>query len=80
MTATYKDILDQARSLSYEERLRLADELLEEEIGFGMWSDRAEMKDAAAYVEKTREEDMRTAEGRLKTPEELLREVETFDE
>jgi hypothetical protein len=76
----YEEILDQARQLSSVERLRLADALLEEELGFGMWRHRAEMKDAVAYVERLRHQDMRTAEGGLKTPEEFLREVEAFDE
>lgn len=76
----YEEILDQARQLSSGERLRLADALLEEELGFGMWRERAEMKDAAAYVDKLREDAMRTADGRLKTAEEFLREVKKFDE
>jgi len=76
----YEEILDQARQLSSDERLRLADALLEEELGFGMWRERAEMKDAVAYVDRLREEAMRTAHGRLKTAEEFLREVKAFDE
>ena len=76
----YEELLDQARQLSSDERLRLADALLEEELGFGMWRERAEIKDAAAYVGKLREDAMRTADGRLKTAEEFLREVKAFDE
>jgi len=76
----YEEILDQARQLSSDERLRLADALLEEELGFGMWRERAEMKDAAAYVDRVRDEGMRTADGRLKTAEEFLREVRALDE
>lgn len=76
----YEEILDQARQLSSDERLRLADALLEEELGFGMWRERAEMKDAAAYVDRLRDEDTRTADGRLKTAEEFLREVKAFDQ
>lgn len=76
----YEELLDQARQLSSDERLRLADALLEEELGFGMWRERAEMKDAAAYVDRLREDRMRTADGRLKTAEEFLREVKAFDE
>jgi hypothetical protein len=52
---TYEEILNQAKQLSLEERMRLADALLEEELGFGMWRNRAEMTDAAAYVEQVRE-------------------------
>jgi len=76
----YEEILDQARQLSSDERLRLADALLEEELGFGMWRERAEMKDAATYVDRVREDGMRTADGGLKTGEEFLREVKAFDE
>ena len=76
----YEEILDQARQLSSDERLRLADALLEEELGFGMWRERAEMTDAAAYVDRVREEGMRTADGGLKTSEEFLREVKAFDQ
>ncbi len=76
----YEEILDQARQLSSNERLRLADALLEEELGFGMWRERSEMKDSAAYVDSLREDAMRTADGRLKTAEQFLREVKAFDE
>lgn len=60
--------------------MRLAEALLEEEMGFGMWRDRAEMADVAGYLEQIRTADMRTPDGRLKDPEEFLREVETFGE
>jgi len=68
------------KQLSSEERLRLADVLLEEELGFGMWRDRTDMVDVTAYVEQMRQADMRTSEGGLKTSEEFLREIEAFDE
>jgi hypothetical protein len=75
-----EEIRDQARQLSSVERLRLADALLEEELGFGMWRERAEMKDAAGYVDRVCEDGMRTADGGLKTGEEFLREVKAFDQ
>lgn len=78
--SVYEEILDQAKRLSSEERVQLADALLEEELGFGMWRDRADIKDAATYVEQLREEDKRTPNGQLKSPEEFLKEVEDFDE
>ena len=78
--AIYEEILNQAKQLSSEERLQLADALLEEELGFGMWRNRPEMADAAAYVERVRESDMRSPDGRVKMPEEYLEEVEAFDE
>jgi hypothetical protein len=78
--AIYEEILNQAKQLSSEERLQLADALLEEELGFGMWRKRRETTDAAVYVEQIRESDMRMPDGRVKRPEEYLEEVETFDE
>lgn len=77
---SYEEILESAKRLSSVERLQLADALLAEELGFGMWSDRSEFADAAAYVSDLREEDMRRPDGREKTPEEFHREIETFDE
>jgi hypothetical protein len=68
----YEEILNLVKQLSSDERLQLADSLLEEEFGFGMWRDRPEMNDVAAYVERMREAEMRTPEGRLKTSEEFL--------
>lgn len=77
---SYEEILDQAKQLSSEDRLRLADALFEEELGFGMWRARADMSNVTAYVESMRDEDMRTSEGKVKSPEEFLREVKEFDE
>jgi len=76
----YEEILNRAKQLSAEERLQLADALLAEELGFGMWRDRADLADVAGYVERMRETEMRTPEGRLKTPEEFLHEIEAFGE
>ena len=80
MTTAYDELLSRTKELSSEERLRLADTLLEEELGFGMWQQRADVQDAAAHVERIRSESMRTPDNRLKTPDEFLREVEAFDE
>jgi hypothetical protein len=60
--------------------LQLADALLAEELGFGMWRDREDIADAADSVSELRDAEMRTPEGREKTPEEFLREIETFNE
>jgi hypothetical protein len=78
--AIYEEILNQAMQLSSEERLQLANALLEEEFGFGMWLERTEMTDVAAYVEQIREADIITPVGQLKAPEDYLKEVEAFDE
>lgn len=77
---SYEEILESAKRLSSKERLQLADALLADELGFGMWSDREDIADAADYVSDLRDADMRTADGREKTPKEFLREIETFDE
>lgn len=80
MTTAYDEVLSRTKNLSSEERLRLADTLLAEELGFGMWAQRADLQDGAAYVERIRSESMRTPDNRLKTPDEFLKEVEAFDE
>lgn len=77
---SYEEILESAKLLSSTERLQLADALLAEELGFGMWRDREDVANAEDYVSDLRDAEMRTADGREKTPEEFLREIETFDE
>ena len=77
---SYEEILESAKRLSSTERLQLADALLAEELGFGMWRDREDIADAEDYVSELRDAEMRTPEGCEKTPEEFLREIETFDE
>ena len=77
---SYEEILESAKRLSSAERVQLADALLAEELGFGMWREREEVADAEAYVSKLREAEMRAPDGREKTPEEFLQEIETFDE
>ena len=68
MTTAYEEVLNRAKRLSPHERVRLADPLLEEELGFGMWQSRADLQDAAQYVERIRGESMRAPNGRLKDP------------
>jgi hypothetical protein len=80
MTTAYDEVLNRAKRLSPDERVRLADALLEEELGFGMWQSRADVQDAAEYVERIRGESMRAPNGGLKDPDEFLNEVEAFDE
>ena len=77
---SYKEILESAQRLSSAERLQLADALLAEELGFGMWRGREDVADAEGYVSDLREADMRTPDCREKTPEEFLNEIETSDE
>jgi hypothetical protein len=55
---SYEEILESAKRLSSVERLQLADALLAEELGFGMWRDREDVVDAEAYVSKLSEADM----------------------
>jgi hypothetical protein len=77
---SYEEILESAKRLSSVERLQLADALLAEELGFGMWRAREDIADAEGYVSNLREAEMRTPDGRVKTPEEFLGEIETADE
>lgn len=77
---SYEEILESAKRLSSTERLQLADALLAEELGFGMWREREDIADASDYLSELRDADMRTPNGGEKTPEEFLREIETFDE
>lgn len=76
---TYEVVYQQAQQLSLQDRLRLADALLSEELGFGMWREATDFADVPVWVEKKRAEEMRQPNGRLKTPEEFLREVEAFE-
>jgi hypothetical protein len=77
---SYEEILESAKRLSSVERLQLADALLAEELGFGMWRGREDVANAEAFVSDLRETNMRAADGREKTPEEFLSEIETSDE
>ena len=77
---SYEEILESAKRLSSTERLQLADALLAEELGFGMWRDREDVADAEGYVSDLRDAEMLTADGRQKTPDEFLREIESLDE
>jgi hypothetical protein len=77
---SYEEILESAKRLSSVERLQLADALLAEELGFGMWRGREDVSDTEAFVSDLRQADMRTPDGREKTPEEFLAEIETSDE
>ena len=73
--ASYEEILESATRLSSVERLPLADALLAEEPGFGMRRGHEDVADAEAYVSNLRVADMRTPDGREKTPEEFVREI-----
>ena len=77
---SYEEILESAKRLSSVERLQLADALLAEELGFGMWRGREDIEDAEDYVSELRRAAMVTPDGRLKTPEEFLHEIETSDD
>ena len=77
---SYKEILESAQRLSSAERLQLADALLAEELGFGMWRGREDIADAETYVSDLREKEMLTSDGREKSREEFLNEIETSDE
>jgi hypothetical protein len=65
---SYEEILESAKRLSSTQRLQLADALLAEELGFGMWREREGIADAANYVSDLRDAEMRTPNGDEKTP------------
>ena len=77
---TYQDVLTMTHQLSVEQKLLLADTILAETLGFGMWRNRTDMTDVNAYVEHVRAEQMCKEDGQLKSPEEFLRWVESDDE
>ena len=70
---TLETILKLTRQLPAGQRALLVDTLLAEEYGFGMWQERLEMVDVAAYVEQLR------AQQRC-TPEEFLHWVASHNE
>lgn len=72
---SYEEILESAKRLSSTERLQLADALLAEELGLGMWRERGDIADAEDYVSDLRDAEMRAPHDRVKTPEEFLREI-----
>ena len=76
---SYEEILESAKRLSSGERLQLADALLAEELGLGMWRAREDVTDAEGYVSDLRESEMRTPDGREKTPEEFLLQINKRD-
>ncbi|MGZ8843518.1 MAG: hypothetical protein ACXW18_07635 [Pyrinomonadaceae bacterium] len=57
---SYEEILESAKGLSSVERLQLADALLAEELGFGMWRARQDVADTEGFVSDLREKGMRT--------------------
>ena len=76
---TYQEVLTLTRQWPSEQKLKLADTLLAEELGFGMWRDRADMADVEAYVEQVRTQQMLKPDGARMTPEEFLCWVGTED-
>ena len=52
---SYEEILESSKRLSLVERFQLADPLIAEEPGFGMWRGREDVADAEAYVSKLQE-------------------------
>lgn len=66
---SYEEILESAKRLSSVERLQLADALLAEELGFGMWRAREAVADAEAYVSDLRNKNIQTSEAFLESVE-----------
>jgi hypothetical protein len=74
----YQTVWQLALNLTPDDQLKLAGALIEHLHGFGMWKDRADMEDIQSYVESIRKRDSYHPDGRLKTPEEFLRELEVW--
>ena len=77
--STYQEVLTMTRPWPSEQKLKLADTLLAEELGFGMWRDRTDMADVEAYVEQVRTQQMFKSDGTQMTPAKFLGWVETED-
>ena len=76
---SYQEVLTLTRQWPSEQKLKLADTLLAEELGFGMWRDRTDMTNVDAYVEQVRAQQMLKPDGTRMTPEEFLRWVASED-
>ena len=76
----YDNVLELASRLSIEEQAHLVVELRDKTEGFGMWKYRPDLKDPEEYLLKLRESMSKHPNGLAKTPEELLKELEEWNE
>ena len=77
--ADYKRILEDANRLTEKEQARLIEEMAARLVKSGKRVDLSRVEDAAAYVEGIRIAASRHPNGRLKTPEEFLTELEAWE-
>ena len=76
----YHVVYKLALELDPDEQIKLVEAVTDHLYGFGMWKDREEMKDIQNYVDTIRKRDSYQPDGRLKTPDEFLHELETWEE
>lgn len=80
MSATdYRRTLEEAKQLSAVEQVRLIKELTVRLIESGKPLDLSKLEDAITYVERIRGAESRKRDGRLKSPREFLRELESWE-
>ena len=60
--------------------MQLIVEIRERSQGLGIWQNRPDVENPELYVLRLREEDSKTENGKLKTPEEYLAEIAAWDE
>jgi uncharacterized short protein YbdD (DUF466 family) len=75
----YRKVLEEASQLTEMEQARLVKELARRLIQSHNLLDLSQVKDAALYVEYLRKAESKHPSGHLKTPEEFLRELESWE-
>lgn len=77
--SNYHRTLEEAKRLSEPEQARLIKELAVGLIESGTPLDLSKVEDAVAYVERMRRAESRHRSGRLKTPQEFLTELKSWE-
>lgn len=75
----YRQVLDKASRLTAREQARLIKELAARLVKSREPLDLSKVKEAVAYVERLRAAESRHPTGRLKTPEEFLAELQSWE-
>lgn len=77
--SNYHRTLEEAKRLSKPEQARLIKELAVRLIESGAPLDLSKVEDAVVYVERMRRVESRHRSGRLKTPQEFLTELKSWE-
>jgi hypothetical protein len=75
----YRQVLEKASRLTAREQARLIKELAARLVKSHKPLDLSKVEEAVAYVERLRAAESRHATGRLKTPEEFLAELQSWE-